>query len=315
MNLPVLQKLPYPPADKTGWPWTQPSETVIATQRTYPKISIVTPSYNQGQYLEETIRSVLLQQYPNLEYIIIDGGSTDNSLDIIKKYEPWITYWISEPDSGQSEAINKGFKKCTGDIVTWLCSDDLITFNALFTVADAYLQSEWAVLSGTCTMFYEGSDKTMKLDSGPITFNSLLETWRMHFCPPQPAMFIRKKILDNVGLLNENLKFVMDYELWLRISREYRFAYINHNLALYRVHDQSKTGSTGGMRKFYPEWKKVRDKYLSEASVRQKITYHFSFYRHHVPTTILFYINKKHRGLKKRFTSALEYIQARNHIW
>jgi glycosyltransferase involved in cell wall biosynthesis len=104
----------------------------------YPKISIVIPSYNQGKYLEETILSVINQNYPNLEYVIIDDGSTDNSVEIIKKYEKYLTYWVSEKDNGQSDAINKGLKKCTGEIFNWLNSDDYLETNALFKIAEAY---------------------------------------------------------------------------------------------------------------------------------------------------------------------------------
>src|ERR1700738_1526878 len=110
----------------TGWPWTTETPRLPAVRpdgSRWPRITIVTPSFNQGQFIEETIRSVLLQGYPNLEYIIIDGGSTDNTVEIIKKYEPWIACWVSEKDRGQSDALNKGFARATGQILAWLCSD------------------------------------------------------------------------------------------------------------------------------------------------------------------------------------------------
>src|SRR5688572_2633651 len=122
-------------------------------QKKYPKISIITPSYNQGEYIEKTILSVLEQNYPNLEYIIIDGGSTDNSTEIIRKYADRITYWISEPDKGQSDAINKGLKLATGDIVNWLNSDDYYEPGALFKVAEAFNNPEVNVFAGRSHLF------------------------------------------------------------------------------------------------------------------------------------------------------------------
>src|SRR5436190_18724174 len=126
MRTPRLSEIPPPPPGKTGWPWNEetPPPEIMPDDRALPRVSIITPSFNQGRFIEETIRSVLLQGYPNLEYIIIDGGSTDDSLEIIRKYDPWITLWVSEKDRGQSHAINKGLSKATGEILCWLNSDD-----------------------------------------------------------------------------------------------------------------------------------------------------------------------------------------------
>ena len=129
-----LDELPEPPRGKTGWPWTEESSRLPSRGPeggSWPRLSVITPSFNQGQFIEETIRSILLQGYPNLEYIVMDGGSTDNSAAIIKKYSPWLTYWTSEPDSGQSDAINRGLKRASGDFATWINSDDLLSKNAL----------------------------------------------------------------------------------------------------------------------------------------------------------------------------------------
>ena len=135
-----LAELPPPPTGSTGWPWTEESSQLPATMRDgrpWPCISIVTPSLNQGQFIEETIRSVLLQGYPDLEYTIMDGGSTDNSVEIIKKYEPWIAHWESKRDRGQAHAINKGLNCSTGYWFQNINSDDVLSLGALGTVAAA----------------------------------------------------------------------------------------------------------------------------------------------------------------------------------
>jgi len=133
----------FPLVNGDEWPMTLPGEISVPgppPDQSWPKISIVTPSFNQGTYLEKTIRSVLLQGYPNLEYIIIDGGSTDQSVEIIKKYESWVDFWVSEEDRGQSHAINKGLEKATGELLGWLNSDDYFLPDALFKLARSYLE-------------------------------------------------------------------------------------------------------------------------------------------------------------------------------
>ena len=136
----TLKDLPPSPPEKTGWPWTEQTEPLpprMPDGSEWPRISIVTPSYNQGEFIEETIRSVLLQGYPNLEYIIIDGGSKDNSIELIKKYEKYLAYLVSEPDKGQSHAINKGFRRATGVLVGWQNSDDFYHSGAFEAAAKA----------------------------------------------------------------------------------------------------------------------------------------------------------------------------------
>src|SRR5665811_68289 len=129
VRLPSLRNLPHPRSTKIGWPWTVEPQSLPAIRpdgSSWPPITIITPSYNQGQFIEETIRSVLLQGYPNLEYVIIDGGSSDGSLEVIQKYSPWLAHWVSEPDGGQSQAINKGFARAHGEVIAWLNSDDVL---------------------------------------------------------------------------------------------------------------------------------------------------------------------------------------------
>ena len=148
----VLPALPPPPAGKTGWPWTEVgdprsgvrgrrTEDGPQTSETWPRLTVVTPSFNQGRFLEATIRSVLLQGYPNLEYMVIDGGSTDESVEVIRKYEPWLTYWVSEKDQGQAHAINKGMVRSTGEILAYLNSDDIYDEGALRRVGEHFVQT------------------------------------------------------------------------------------------------------------------------------------------------------------------------------
>ena len=141
MRCPTHADLPPPPPGKTGWPWTTKPPRLPALQpdgTPWPRISIVTPSYNQGQYIEETLRGVLLQGYPNLEYIVMDGGSTDGTVDILRKYAPWLAHWTSEPDRGQAHAINKGMASATGAIGAYLNSDDYYLPGALLYVAGSF---------------------------------------------------------------------------------------------------------------------------------------------------------------------------------
>jgi len=192
----------------------------------WPRVSIVTPSYNQGQFLEETIRSVLLQGYPDLEYIIIDGGSTDERLDIIKKYEPWLSGWVSESDRGQSHAINKGLKRSTGEFWAWLNSDDIYMPGTIFRSVKALQEnSKVAVVYGDGLWINEDSIPIHVYRSGPLDARSLLTGDSGHGIP-QATAFMRREAVESVGGLNEKLNMAMDYDLWIKLSFHYDLQYL-----------------------------------------------------------------------------------------
>jgi glycosyltransferase involved in cell wall biosynthesis len=219
----------------------------------FPRISIVVPSYNQGQFLEETILSVINQQYPNLELFVVDGGSKDNSVDIIKKYESQITWWVSEKDKGQSDAINKGLSKATGEILTWLCSDDLLTPDSLKIVASHFSSANGKIglIHGGAIVF--DNDKTKETR---FTYQvPSKEAYMSGMVFPQPAAFFRRSYLTQVGSLNETLHYGMDYDLFQRLSLICEFLPIDNVLAKYRLHSQSKSVTESN--RFITDWKKT----------------------------------------------------------
>lgn len=222
--LTTLETLPSPPLNKLGWPWTEQTGVnpgLFKDKQNYPRISIITPSFNQGHFIEETIRSVLLQNYPNLEYIIIDGGSTDSTVEIIKQYESQITYWTSEPDRGQTHAINKGIARATGDILAYLNSDDYYLPGTLFRVAEYFCQfPQTDLLHGRCRYVNEQGEKIGEQFGNIQSFEEIVDLWgvwwqRRQFV--QPEVFWSRRIADQIGQFREDLHYVMDYEYWCRI--------------------------------------------------------------------------------------------------
>lgn len=210
------------------------------TEPKLPKISIITPTFNQGQYLEETILSVLNQDYPALEFFIIDGGSTDGSVEIIKKYAHRLTYWESKPDRGQSHAINKGFRMASGEIVAWLNSDDLLAPGALKVVAQAWQQNpRLGLISGQTEIIDQAGKPTGNIfGSEPNVINSLLSSENP---VSQPSTFFSISALKEVGFLDETLHMSMDWDLWLRIGARYPTLFIPKILSKSRNWEMTKT--------------------------------------------------------------------------
>jgi len=212
----------------------------------WPKVSIVTPSYNQGRFIEECIRSVLLQNYPNLEYIIIDAGSTDQTLDIIKKYEPWLAYWESKPDRGQSHAINKGLDKSTGKFFNWHNSDDVLMPNSVATMVRAIIKYPQAGYVHGQRIFIDDKGKIRggkKADyNNKISFSpkltvsvSALKTGS------QLACLMNRDLVLQAGKVDENLHYIMDVDLLLRIAIIRDPIYIDSPLTYVRIHPDTKS--------------------------------------------------------------------------
>lgn len=241
----VKPEFPTPTPGKDQWPWIA-SESAQVTNtlghENLPLISVVTPSFNQAEFLEETIRSVLLQGYPNLEYYVIDGGSTDGSVEIIKRYEPWLNYWISEKDTGQSQAINKGWRKASGEILSWLNSDDYLLPGTLLRIAEVFRSNPRAGLVHGKVRFINSSGESTGDEYGS-EFNLESSLLKSQNPVAQPATFISRTALNTVGGLNENLHMSMDWDLWLRIATLFPVVYLPEFLATFRTWPGAKSST------------------------------------------------------------------------
>jgi Glycosyl transferase family 2 len=252
VTCPRLRDLPPPPPGKVGWPWTEESSAslplTMADGRPWPRITVVTPSFNQAAFVEATLRSVLLQGYPDLEYLVLDGGSTDGSVEVVKKYEPWLSYWFSGPDGGQSAAINRGLQLGTGRFATWINSDDMLHRDALVTHAGRAGFEPGVIYAGDCTRI-DGDDRVLGIHRGRVhSLEDLLRVrtvWRGrqqrgHLVQPE-VLFPRQLSLD-VGGLNPHNHRTMDYELWGRLLLAgARFEYTGIPFGIFRIHEQQKT--------------------------------------------------------------------------
>ncbi len=210
-----------------------------------PRITLITPSFNQADYLEETIQSVLAQSYPNLQYGVIDGGSTDGSTEIIERYRDRLDFAVIEKDGGQTEAINKGINRADGEIVGWLCSDDTLLPGALHTIGQHFAQhpkDDW--IAGSCRVIDPAGKPTDAVHpGGEFTLAGvLLRSDEQPFSLPQPGVFWRRSLHNELGLLDESLHYCMDFDFWLRLIRSGRRpTLIDAELSTYRLHETSKS--------------------------------------------------------------------------
>ena len=257
---PALDELPPPPSGRTGWPWTVATPRLPPSRRDgspWPRVSVVTPSFNQAEFLEETMRSVLLQGYPDLEYVIADGGSQDGSVAIIEKYAAHLAHWWSRPDRGQSEAINAAFARCTGSVWGWLNSDDVYLAGTLGRIAESRV-GEHRIVYGS-SQFVDAGGKPL----GPYPGRPLPRGWRrMRYWQgwpvPQPTLFFDARLFTTKGGLDERLRYALDYDWVIRAARDLEAVCLPHTLALYRLHPSSKTGDwTSRKPLFFAEMKEI----------------------------------------------------------
>lgn len=224
------------------------------------KVSVIIPSFNQGQFIEETLLSIINQEGIDKEIIVIDGGSTDNTVQVIKKYEEYLSYWISEDDKGQSDAINKGFTLATGDIVCWLNSDDLFVEGALRKVASFFNENPAShFIQGQVINFSSKEEKLILAER--VSEKEMIKRVAFH----QPGVFWRGELLKKTGFIDESLYYCMDYDLWMRFYFSFKLDYIDAPLAKFRIHDNSKTNDNPI--KMYFEYRKIVCRFFNSVSV------------------------------------------------
>lgn len=225
-----------------------------------PLVSIVTPSYNQAAFLEATLLSVLDQEYERIEYIVIDGGSTDGSVDILQKYANRLAWWVSEPDQGQADAINKGFQHASGDIFAWLNSDDIYYPGAVASAVEKLLQNpEIGMVYGDSDLIDSTGAPIGRFPARQTGYRRMLDG-SVHI--PQQTTFIRAEWWQFVGGLDASFFFAMDFDLWVRLAKITAFLYIPQRWAAFRLHGQGKSVRFDD--RCYPEMLRVRERELGK---------------------------------------------------
>ena len=226
-----------------------------------PKITVITPSYNQGQFIEETIRSVLEQNYPALELIVIDGGSTDGTVDVLRRYDSRLAYWTSERDRGQADAVNRGFARATGDLVIWINSDDLLMPGSLAAYAETHVRAPNDVLLGDMVVF-DARGRVKVVRQTNVTFEGVVAPWLAGTTWLQPSTAVPRAVWEKAGPLDESYRYVFDREWACRLFRIANVTYLEREVAMFRLHEQSKT--VGESREWLPEEQRVTLQYLGE---------------------------------------------------
>ncbi len=203
-----------------------------------PRISVVMPSFNQGRFIEESLKSILDQNYPNLELIVMDGGSTDNTIEVLQRYSDRFAYWVSEPDGGQTEALRKGFALATGDIECWLNSDDLFEAGVLFEVADHFKKHPEVEAVFGDTTWISDSGETLRVQR-EMPFNRFVWTYTYNYIPGM-SMFWRRRIYEKVGGLDPNFRLAMDADLFIRFADVGRIGHASRRWSRMRFYAEQK---------------------------------------------------------------------------
>jgi glycosyltransferase involved in cell wall biosynthesis len=257
MRCQSLKELPAAPAGKRGWPWTVETPSIpeaMPDGRAWPRISIVVASLNQGAYIEEMIRSVLLQGYPDVELIVMDGGSTDGALEVIQRYARWISNWASEPDRGQSHAFNKGLVQITGSLFNIFDTDDYFLPGAFALVGAAHAEDPRAMIAGDVLRTWEDSPRSEVFRPVEVDLRTYVQWWKTYH-HGQPGMFYPSELLSRVGPINEALNYLMDYDFTCRYLEVTTLRVIRCPVALIRHHPLCKSS---GARSEYFTWECVQ---------------------------------------------------------